>query len=136
MKVPRSPKMVDNMLDLPKDKRERLIRLPCHDFSVNERYPTGIPDRLCKTFAPVFLVRYLANQASSFYKALKVMNEPANSPELEIATSLKLSRLHFDYYRKLYAVEQLNPKVHIRWPIVIDGGDIINDTEGAVNNSV
>lgn len=54
---------------------------------------------------------------------------PIGSAEFELAVSYKSPRLTFEYYKGLYAAEA--PAVaRPVWPLVIDGDDLINDTEG------
>jgi hypothetical protein len=122
--------MKDKMLDILEVMREGLKGVPYYDPNARPYNPTILPDRLWKTLAPVFMIRHPAKQVGSYYKASRVMGEPVDAPELETTTSYKFTRLHFDYFRRLYQEEHPEYGDRLQWPIVIDGDDVINDTEG------
>jgi len=122
------PKLEDKMLDVPEERRAQLTQIPYHDLNAPTLNPTVLPDRLCKTLAPVFIIRHPAKQVGSWYRASRFIKVPIDSAEFELAVSYKTPRLTFQYYKSLYAAEE-SQKESV-WPIVIDGDDLINDIEG------
>lgn len=132
--VPAKPKMEDRMLDLPEDQRTSLSGSSYHDFDAPVMNTTVLPDRLLKTFTPVFIIRHPAKQVGSFHRAASKARglAPVDSSEFEMATTYRFPRLIFEYFRNLYLEEKATPEARHRspWPIVVDGDDLINDTEG------
>ena len=113
--------MKDNYLDLSTPPTPTLY----HDPSTNPPNPTVLPDRLLKTFTPIFIIRHPAKQVGSFYKASRITQVPIDSSEFELATQYTPSRMIFDYFRSVGVQSQGG-----ECPIVVDGDDLINDTEG------
>lgn len=130
--LPPKPGMVDNGYDLPESFGEERRSVPYHDLNARALNPTVLPDRLWKSFTPVFIIRHPAKQVGSYYKASRIRQLSIESPEFEISTSYRFSRMLFDYFKTLYEVEDHRGGVGpmVTWPIVIDGDDLINDTEG------
>ena len=123
------PKMEDNLLDVSEDVRTHLTSLPYYDLSASLKNPTIFPDRLLKSFAPIFVIRHPAKQIGSYYKASRITNDNIDSSEFELNGSYKCPRLLFDFYKQLYKEDDLLED-RSKWPIVVDGDDLINDTEG------
>jgi hypothetical protein len=133
--IPPKPKMKDRVLDVPVDKRGRFSKAPYHDSTVPVPNPTILPDRLLQSFAPIIIIRHPAKQISSFYRAsVKMRAVQTDDSEFEIAATYKFSRLIFDYFRRVYLTKNGDTKAEdahrLAWPIVVDGDDLINDTEG------
>jgi hypothetical protein len=135
--VPPEPKMKDNMFDTPESKRGLQGEALYHNQNADVVNPTIFPDRLWKTFAPVITIRHPAKQVGSYYKASRISAGSIDSSEFELSLHYKFSRMLFDYFRKLYQNRQYRlskgsgaPNSELQWPIVIDGDDLINDTEG------
>lgn len=137
--IPPKPSMQDNALDVPEVERDQVAKRPYIDETAQVVNPTILPDRFLKTFSPVLIIRHPAKQIASWYKASRVFATELDDPDFELAGTFKFSRLVFDYYKSLYHPKQngapngnaQNGKtVKLHWPIVIDGDDVINDTEG------
>lgn len=128
--IPPKPNMIDNLLDVPKVKRGEQAGVSYHDLNAPVLNPTVLPDRFLNTVAPIFIIRHPAKQVGSYFKASKVHEGSMDSSEFEIATTFKFSRLLFDYFKNLYRIEKNSRGDVLQWPIVVDGDDLINDTEG------
>jgi len=128
--------MEDKMLDLPEDMRKAEPKRPYKDLSVSVPNTTILPDRLMKTFAPVIIIRNPVKQIESWYSASRVFGVPVDDPDFELGTTYKFSRRVFDYFTELYRGSSTGGQngngvaSGKNWPIVIDGDDLINDTEG------
>lgn len=156
--LPPKPNMIDNFLDIPSHERER-VRLEYQkngrsyhhhvsqtDQTVNPP-PTNrliLPDRLVNSFLPIFIIRHPAKQVGSYYKATRINQTEINAPDTEIGLSYKFDRVLFGYYKALYLhrtdvdgdgvlPHNLKGMDLSNWPIVIDGDDLINDTERISN---
>lgn len=138
--LPPQPLIEDRMLDIPEENRSDIIKNPYVDLNARPVNPTYLPDRLLKTFAPVFIIRHPAKQVESWYRVTRAYEMHPNENDFELAASFKPSRRLFEYYVELY---RSGAKIHQtgnsaadaptrleKWPIVIDGDDLINDAEG------
>jgi len=136
--IPPKPKMEDRMIDIPMEKRAAYTHLPYCDLTAPKINQSVMPDRLWKTFAPLIIIRHPAKQVGSYYQASRVSVIPASSPDFELGVSYKAPRMAFEYFRDLFANDQdmsngtsgTASGQKPTWPIVIDGDDIVNDTEG------
>jgi len=129
--VPPAPKMEDNMLDVPEDKRKQIMHIPYRDLGAPVINPTVLPDRFLKTLAPIFLIRHPAKQTGSTYRVLKSTLDDPSTADYDVLTSYRFSRLLFDYFRSYYLHEKDNSDGgKLAWPIVVDADDLLNDTEG------
>jgi hypothetical protein len=138
--VPPKPVMVDHHLDLPPEQRQAVTVANLLDGDPVVPNPTFLPDRLMKTFSPIILIRHPAKQLESWYKASRIFGVAVNDADFELVSTYKFSRSVFEYYVALHGgppaaiqKEKDAAKMNSRWPIVIDGDDLINDTERIAN---
>ncbi|KIY53988.1 hypothetical protein FISHEDRAFT_54789 [Fistulina hepatica ATCC 64428] len=111
------PVIVDKKLDLPEGYVDD------GDIDLPIPNPTLIPDRMFKTFVPIFAIRHPALMVPSCYRA---SNSPATLtlPEWSIFYTYRWVKEVFDCYRAYYQAKGIEGI-----PIVFDGSATINDTE-------
>lgn len=127
------PRMEDKMLDLLEDKRRALADTPYIDPNADIFNPTVLPDRMMRAFAPVFTIRHPIKQIESWYRASRLFGVNLDDSEFELCASYRFTRRLFNYYTELFSSGSGSPETPTgkpRWPVVIDGDDLINDTEG------
>lgn len=97
----RAPEVVDNMLDLPEQKRRETVDGRNASLEYN---PTLFPDRFLHTLSPVFTIRHPAIQVASWYRAMKPFGVPIDDllGEIEFNSSYKFTRRIFDYFKRLH----------------------------------
>jgi hypothetical protein len=121
------PIMVDHELDVPVEKRSLGNDTPYDNYLEEPFNPTVLPSRLMKTLAPIFIIRHPVRQVESWYRTSnRIYGLTVNDVEFELGVSYRFSRRIFDYYKALYGQES-------RWPIVVDGDDVVNDPEATAN---
>jgi hypothetical protein len=134
----REIKLQNNLLDIPEEILPLQKSLPYHDPSVLPTNPTILPGRFLGTFAPIFVFRHQIKQIGSYYKPSRWMNQLFGSPEFEVNASYKTVRFLFDYFREAYVRKHAleggaEGNRRMKWPVLIDGDDLMNDPEGVAN---
>lgn len=135
--MPHKPEMKDNMLDVPKGSLTQLIEIPYNDPNGPLDNPTILPDRLLKSFAPLFIIRHPAKQVASYYRTSVIAQGwSITDAEYKRAVDYRFSRRLFDYFRNYYQERAKTAPNDTPnqpgWPILVDGDDLISDPEGFV----
>lgn len=132
------PKMKDKMLDLSKGEAIEASGLPYHSPNADTLNPTILPDRMMSSFAPVLIIRHPVKVLESWYRASRLYSFPVDDGDFEMCATYKFTRKLYDYYAEMYRPggARGSPRAcdKPRWPAVIDGDDLINDTEGIANS--
>jgi hypothetical protein len=95
---------------------EKSIALPAN--------PTVLSNDFLKTLSPVILIRHPAKIIPSFYRVSKATHGiMVFDEDFPVYASLRWPRLIFDWYEEYYSISKIGQR-----PIVIDAGDLINDS--------
>ncbi|KAF5339672.1 hypothetical protein D9757_014853 [Collybiopsis confluens] len=116
------PVMVDRKLDVI-GSEEIELQLPSPLPN-----PTVLPDRLVATMTPVIIIRHPAYVFPSYIRAAASYGVGVHSPQFKIPGSLRWQRFIYDFYRAYY--DKIDDEEKKGWPIVIDGDDLVEDTQG------
>ncbi|KAF5339669.1 hypothetical protein D9757_014854 [Collybiopsis confluens] len=122
------PAMVDHKLDVAGSVEEAELQLPSPPFP----NPTVLPDRLVATMTPVIIIRHPAYVFPSWLRAAASYGASVDSPKFKIPGSLRWQRFIYDFYRAYY--DKIDDEEKKGWPIVIDGDDLVEDTQGQMKN--
>lgn len=138
--LPSKPIVIDHFLDLRPEDRHQAQPSPSTNSALDTKNPLILPDRLVLSLHPIFTIRHPAKQVGSYYRASQILQTPVDHQETKIECTYKFVRLLFDYYKAAFAINSGSDddaggkKGAGVWPVVIDGDDLINDTERIANN--
>ncbi|KAF5392979.1 hypothetical protein D9757_001094 [Collybiopsis confluens] len=134
------PRLVDRHLDIYYRAKYDQEYAGTHDYLVQTGpkfpvpNPTFIPDRLVTSFIPVFMIRHPAYAFPSALRASASYGAKVFDPDFAILATYRFQRIVFDFYRRFYDEQggDMHPGLtdsrQKKWPIVIDGDRLVNDT--------
>ena len=124
----KKPKVVDHMLD----RANETAKISTPDLPVPN--PTLFSDRFFVSLAPVFIIRHPIRMLSSYYRASRSFGADVSDADFPVTSSFRWSRFIYDSYEAHYKASEAASDSSEKWPIVIDGDELVDDPQGVMTS--
>ncbi|KAJ3740855.1 hypothetical protein DFH05DRAFT_1404964 [Lentinula detonsa] len=125
------PVIIDHRLDIQRyENKENSVPHHVQRTEFPLPNPTLLPDRIISTLQPVIIIRHPSYTFPSALRASSSYGANVFDPDFAIIASFRWQRVVFDFYREYCERGRKLSCGRGRWPVVVDGDKLINDTKG------
>ncbi|KAJ3987638.1 hypothetical protein F5890DRAFT_732367 [Lentinula detonsa] len=125
------PVIIDHRLDIQRyENKENGVPHHVQRTEFPLPNPTLLPDRIISTLQPVIIIRHPSYTFPSALRASSSYGANVFDPDFAIIASFRWQRVVFDFYREYCERGRKLSCGRGRWPVVVDGDKLINDTKG------